>query len=66
MIGKERTMDLNEYGFIRQVTPRGRETWVSPEFYPLGPAELAETDDYYDWLDTRPEAEDDYYAGLED
>ena len=51
---------LNDIGFVRYVTPKGRETWVNPAFE-VTPEFLVETDDYHDFLDAHPEVEDDRY-----
>ena len=44
---------LNDIGFVLYTTPKGRETWINPTFE-VTPEWLAETDDYYDYLDTLP------------
>lgn len=51
---------LNELGYIAQTTPAGRTIMVNPEFYPLGPAELAEHDSYLDWADKQDPGMDRY------
>lgn len=54
---------LAEIGYFVCVTPKGRKHWVNPAFYPPTPEELADTDEYLDYLDTLPETypdEEDY------
>ena len=51
---------LQELGYIQTSTPKGRQIWVNPEFYPLSAEDLADHDNYMDWTDTQDDRYDDW------